>query len=126
MKFTSTIAAVLALPLMAAADLDLTAQSRGRILDHHGRSMIVHYTNTLEEKPAPAPNLPKAGEKVGILGAGMGGLYSAIMLQSLGIPFEIIEGSDRVGGRLFTHKFEKGGKYDYYVQSFILFIRFHN
>lgn len=52
---------------------------------------------------------------MGILGAGVSGLYTAIMLQSLGIEFEIIEASGRVGGRLFTHRFEKGGENDYYV-----------
>ena len=70
----------------------------------------------MEDKSAPPPKLAQAGVSVGIVGAGMGGLYSALMLQSLDIPFEIIEASDRVGGRLFTHKFDQGGKYDYYVK----------
>ncbi|KAI6041672.1 hypothetical protein EDC04DRAFT_2601598 [Pisolithus marmoratus] len=52
--------------------------------------------------------------KVGILGAGVGGLYTALILDSLDIEFEILEASDRVGGRLSTHKFPGGRKYDYY------------
>ncbi|OAX41858.1 hypothetical protein K503DRAFT_436190 [Rhizopogon vinicolor AM-OR11-026] len=66
------------------------------------------------------PQLPghrsgrRAAPKVGILGAGVGGLYTALMLDSLDIKYEILEASDRTGGRLFTHKFEDGGKYDYY------------
>jgi heterodisulfide reductase subunit A-like polyferredoxin len=100
-----------------SAPLDLDAQSRDRIFEHHARSVILNYTNTLEDKKAPAPYRSPGGERVGIIGAGMGGLYSALILQSLDIPFEIIESSDRVGGRLFTHKFLKGGKYDYYVRS---------
>lgn len=57
--------------------------------------------------------------KVGILGAGVGGLYTALILDSLNIEYEIIEASDRAGGRLSTYKFPNGGKYDYYVRSFI-------
>ncbi|KAJ8517742.1 hypothetical protein ONZ45_g5116 [Pleurotus djamor] len=50
---------------------------------------------------------------VGILGAGVGGLYSALILESLDIKYEIIEASKRVGGRLYTHHFSEE-KYDYY------------
>jgi len=98
-----------------SAPLELDAQSRNSIFQHHARSMILNYTNTLKEKQAPAPFRSPGGERVGIIGAGMGGLYSALMLQSLGVPFEIIDASHRVGGRLFTYKFPQGGKYDYYV-----------
>lgn len=66
------------------------------------------------------PALPTEGRdavqgKVGILGAGVGGLYTALILDSLGIKYEILEASKRTGGRLFTHKFEKGNNYDYFV-----------
>ena len=101
--------------------LDLDAQSRDRIFQHHARSVILNYANTLEDKKAPAPYHPPGGERVGIIGAGMGGLYSALILQSPGVPFEIIDASGRVGGRLFTHKFQQGGKYDYYVRSLNFF-----
>ncbi|KIJ28053.1 hypothetical protein M422DRAFT_83647, partial [Sphaerobolus stellatus SS14] len=46
---------------------------------------------------------------VGILGAGAGGLYTAMMLESLNITYEILEASERTGGRLFTHKFTGPG-----------------
>lgn len=91
----------------------------------HGKYIIERYLT---------PKLPKAPwtwsgpvetrvvdssvpKTVGILGAGVGGLYAAMMLKSLGIPFQILEGSDRVGGRVFTYdKFpEPKGKHDYYV-----------
>lgn len=60
---------------------------------------------------------------VGILGAGPGGLYAAMILTTLDIPFEIIEAQDRTGGRLYTHHFDGNDpKYkdymtghDYYV-----------
>ncbi|KAF8547023.1 amine oxidase [Imleria badia] len=52
--------------------------------------------------------------RVGILGAGIGGLYTALILDSLDIEYEILEASDRTGGRMFTYKFPGGGRYDYY------------
>ncbi|KAF9466955.1 hypothetical protein BDZ94DRAFT_1305819 [Collybia nuda] len=53
---------------------------------------------------------------VGILGAGPGGLYTALILEDLGIPYRIIEAQKQVGGRLFTHKFTNttGAPYNYF------------
>ena len=59
----------------------------------------------------------QVNEKVGILGAGIGGLYTALILDSLDVQFEILEASGRAGGRLRTYHFPNGGKYDYYVRS---------
>ena len=39
---------------------------------------------------------------VGIIGAGFAGLFAGLILQSLDIPFEILESTDRVGGRIRT------------------------
>jgi len=68
--------------------------------------------------------------KVGIIGAGISGFYSALLLQSVGIDYEILEGSDRAGGRIYTHYFNpkkwsksKPGEpdyYDYFVGSAML------
>lgn len=65
--------------------------------------------------------------KVGIIGAGAAGLYAAILLESLGIEYDIHEASDRIGGRIFTHRFDQEAwdkstpedpdYYDYYVRS---------
>ena len=65
--------------------------------------------------------------KVGIVGAGAAGLYSAILLQSLGIDYEILELTERIGGRIYTYRFDetawnnsKPGEpdyYNYYVSS---------
>jgi monoamine oxidase len=62
------------------------------------------------------PPPPRHRRPVGILGAGAGGLYAALILEDLGIPYHIIEARDRVGGRLFTHKFpdDTGEPYNYY------------
>jgi hypothetical protein len=63
--------------------------------------------------------------KVGIIGAGAAGLYSALLLQTLGIDYEILEADGRAGGRLYTHYFdlpawkkstpEDAAYYNYYV-----------
>ncbi|KAF8867943.1 hypothetical protein BD779DRAFT_1684991, partial [Infundibulicybe gibba] len=77
----------------------------------HGRSALHDPGHFPESKRS----YKKCGEPtVGILGAGIGGLYAALILESLGIKYEIFEEDNRTGGRLFTHKFEKGGKYDYF------------
>lgn len=43
-------------------------------------------------------------------------MYTALILDGLGIPYEILEARERVGGRLFTYKFqnELGAPYNYY------------
>ncbi|TEB18099.1 FAD/NAD(P)-binding domain-containing protein [Coprinellus micaceus] len=51
---------------------------------------------------------------VGILGGGMAGLYAGLMLAYAGIPFQILEATDRIGGRCYTYKFDEGGDWDYY------------
>ncbi|KAI9764900.1 MAG: hypothetical protein M1839_005687 [Geoglossum umbratile] len=64
---------------------------------------------------------PKDGEskpeyKLCIVGAGMAGLYIALILDTLDIPgisFDFFEASDRIGGRCFTHEFSKI-PHDYY------------
>lgn len=63
--------------------------------------------------------------KVGIIGAGAAGLYSALILQSLGVEFEVLEADGRAGGRIYTHYFdpvaweqstpEDPAYYNYYV-----------
>lgn len=65
--------------------------------------------------------------KVGIIGAGAAGLYAAMLLDSLGIDYDIHEGSGRIGGRIYTYRFDQKkwdnathiqpDYYDYYVSS---------
>ncbi|KAK7736007.1 hypothetical protein SLS63_003525 [Diaporthe eres] len=45
--------------------------------------------------------------KVGIIGAGAAGLYAAMLLDSLGIDYDIHEGSGRIGGRIYTYRFDQ-------------------
>ncbi|KAH7145710.1 L-amino acid oxidase [Dactylonectria estremocensis] len=51
-------------------------------------------------------------DRVCIVGAGAAGLYIAMILKFLGIEdFDILEASDRVGGRCFTYEFPKDDGY---------------
>ena len=52
-----------------------------------------------------ALSLPSSSRPVCIVGAGCAGLYAAMMLQSLKIPYVILEANDRIGGRVYTHRF---------------------
>ncbi|KII91039.1 hypothetical protein PLICRDRAFT_52708 [Plicaturopsis crispa FD-325 SS-3] len=56
---------------------------------------------------------------VGIIGAGCAGLYAGLIFDSLGIKYEILEASNRVGGRVQTYHFPQKpghpkGTHDYY------------
>ena len=46
--------------------------------------------------------------KLGIIGAGMSGLYAGLLLKKQNIPFHIFEArKDRVGGRVYTYRFSQ-------------------
>jgi hypothetical protein len=116
------------------------------IFNHHGRQMIARLLATKSGQPYTIPfpfpssdasfteTKKKELECVGILGAGKpstllpptdsaasrlpgpAGLYTALILDDLGIPFKVIEGRERVGGRLYTYEFKNkiGAPYNYY------------
>ena len=52
---------------------------------------------------------PPKQQSVGIIGAGISGLYSALLLQHYlpNVKVKIYEASERVGGRIFTYKFSE-------------------
>jgi hypothetical protein len=62
--------------------------------------------------------------KVGIVGAGVAGLFTALLLNEISekvpefkVSYDIFESSKRVGGRLYTHSFSDDkthSKHDYY------------
>jgi len=58
------------------------------------------------ERVKKAPR--RQGRKFLILGAGVAGLAAAYELQQLGYDVQILEGSNRVGGRVLTHRFANG------------------
>ncbi|KAG1840600.1 hypothetical protein DFJ58DRAFT_732818 [Suillus subalutaceus] len=97
---------------------------QGDVFGYLGRKIIEDYddalrksihplTATPREETSQIPALPERGygplDTVGILGAGVGGLYTALILDSLNIDYEILEASDRTGGRLLTYNFPNGG-----------------
>lgn len=52
--------------------------------------------------------------KVGIIGAGVSGLYAAMKLKEHGIDYEILEANkDRIGGRVFTRNWSRKSKHQY-------------
>lgn len=51
----------------------------------------------------------KNREMVGIVGGGVTGLFCALALQHLNIPFKLFESTDRLGGRIRTVRLKKDG-----------------
>ena len=80
------------------------------IIENHGKN----YTETLLKQRADTDKVGLIKKQiievddsqkkplVGIIGGGFAGMYAGLILQSLGIEFEIFEASDRVGGRIDT------------------------
>ena len=96
------------------------------ILAYRGRYLLQKYNDLHKDLPHPklrrlttvvqerdASDLP-----VCIIGAGAAGLYTAMIFESLGVKYQIVEANkkERLGGRLFTYKFPDGGDYDYFVR----------
>ena len=75
-----------------------------------GNGRLENATTQLARIAALNPPGPKA--PVTIVGAGMAGLAAAHELKRLGYPVHILEGSDRVGGRIWTHRFEDGSYHE--------------
>jgi Flavin containing amine oxidoreductase len=86
----------------------------------------VPWEDMLERYKEIQPVLPEAWPivppwyRVAIIGAGVAGLRTAMLLQYMRIPYKIFEASDRPGGRVFTYQFASRpeenpqGKHDYY------------
>lgn len=48
------------------------------------------------------PNIIPQRKEVVVLGAGLSGLYTALLLQDAGYSVRVLEGWDRIGGKVFT------------------------
>lgn len=55
---------------------------------------------------------------VAVIGAGLAGLAAADLLQEKGVSVKVIEGSSRVGGRVFTHHLPTGEHFELGAFSF--------
>ncbi|KAF7349914.1 Amine oxidase [Mycena venus] len=82
----------------------------------YARNIILeHQTRLAKSKAGLPPLLPPRENnsepiRIGILGAGISGLYAALLIDYLGpesgITYDILEANpDRTGGRLYTHRF---------------------
>eukprot|EP01133_Synstelium_polycarpum_P001203 gene1203-1388_t len=91
------------LVVLAIATATISAQPKPSLRDHFASALLEQG----DAAPAPMDSAvnPHRPIKVGIIGAGMAGLYSAMILKDLGIQFEILEASERYGGRAYTHRF---------------------
>ncbi|CAG4930704.1 unnamed protein product [Colias eurytheme] len=70
-------------------------------LERHG---FINYGIYERITPIPSPPKGKQRPKVIIIGAGVSGLAAARQLQSFGCEVVIIEGRERVGGRIVTYR----------------------
>lgn len=97
--------------------------------DKYAERILEEYHKHVGPVPSSIPPVPTSvGETitVGIIGAGVAGLFTAMLLEKaikdhgLNIKYEIleaetIEGGHPVGGRLWTHRFSDSDN-DYYVR----------
>eukprot|EP01133_Synstelium_polycarpum_P003499 gene3499-3998_t len=92
--------------LAVAFAATISAQPKPSLRDHFASALLEQG----DAAPTPmdfgaAAGAPRRPLKVGIIGAGMAGLYSAMILKDLGIKYEVLEASNRIGGRAYTHRF---------------------
>lgn len=92
--------------------LDDIAEFRGFVPSGIPKGTVFHKD---ELPPRPISNsrpLPPH-TKVCIVGSGMSGMYSALILDHLGVDYDILEANSRPGGRILTHYFSPQ-HHDYY------------
>lgn len=82
--------------------------------DHRDVRHAHRLLNYFLKEPMNITEVDQTPFHVGIVGAGMAGLYTAMILKTLEIPYEILEASNRIGGRVYTHRFsnDPGDYYD--------------
>ncbi|WP_435579675.1 FAD-dependent oxidoreductase [Gilvibacter sp.] len=73
------------------------------VVKNHGDRYLEQLKQQRQKaKEGPKLQLDDTTPLVGIVGGGFAGMYAGLILQSLGLEFEIFEASDRVGGRIDT------------------------
>ncbi len=85
-------------------------------LEAEGRTEDFDYIVKLLSPPQDITNYALPGElhgvKIGIIGGGLAGMSAAFELRKLGADITILDASERrIGGRVYTHYFDTGGKY---------------
>ena len=69
--------------------------------------------DNLPQRPEEKSKALPTDTKICIVGGGISGLYAGLILDHLGVAYDILEASDRPGGRILTHYFSTR-KHDYY------------
>lgn len=71
---------------------------------------------SIRKRGSQEEDVPKNNIEIGIIGGGVAGLYSGLLLKNKNIKFHIFEADpERVGGRIYTHRFD--GKKDQYFEA---------
>jgi monoamine oxidase len=70
------------------------------------RPVKEHLGQIISWTPRRSPRVDR--KKITIIGAGIAGLVAAYELEQLGHHVEVLEGSRRIGGRIYTHRFNSG------------------
>lgn len=68
------------------------------------RTLIAAAGATAALAATPRPLRAATRSKVLVIGAGLSGLHAALTLQDAGLEVRVIEGRDRVGGRVLSHR----------------------
>ena len=89
------------------------AENYRRYLESRLEHSKAEYELLEKQIPQPVKKKPESFT-VGIVGGGMAGLYSALLLRKFGIKsVKIFEAENRVGGRVYTHRFSEE-EYQYF------------
>ena len=112
----------------------MAANEEANIYAYRGRYLLSKYQDKDQNQDVPKdlklsdmiphPRIPLGLPQlpVCIIGAGAAGLYTAMIFESLEIPYQIVEANTpaRIGGRMFTYHFPYGAPYDYFVSKNLL------
>ncbi|KAJ6622197.1 hypothetical protein B0H10DRAFT_2214556 [Mycena sp. CBHHK59/15] len=114
-----TISVVYVLPVTPAPPMEIGTKGILEAGNQAANEFIARYIRPGKRYPGPPPPYDPTPDltrlPVCIIGMGAAGLYIGMMLDTLNIKYEILEGSGRIGGRLYTHKFPQNpGKYQYF------------
>lgn len=74
-------------------------------------SNVIELLKPPEEITTLCPKNYGKNFKIAVIGAGDAGLSAAFELRKIGCSITLFEASERVGGRIYTHYFDRGKKY---------------
>ena len=126
--FTTGLPASVPEPLNRRLDIPILASTTSQAMEEFSKRLVEklldpNLTPTASFGSNQAVDEPttRVVDSVAIIGGGVAGLYAAMLLSgSYGFNVDVIEASDRIGGRLFTHRFNnndgaQSDEWDYFV-----------